>query len=94
MWRDAMCCDAASRQVLTAELPGVVGSLAFKKSMRWDGHGTAFSRPLRWLLGLHGDVQLPFVYGGLQVRLRCVRQEWRSAAALCLRPAARPRNAM
>ncbi|EFJ48902.1 hypothetical protein VOLCADRAFT_59982 [Volvox carteri f. nagariensis] len=53
-------------EVLTDELPGLVGSLSFKKSMRWNGHGASFSRPMRWLLALHGDVVLPFVYGGLQ----------------------------
>ena len=58
-------------QVLTDELPALVGGLSFKKSMRWSpGTGAAspaFSRPLRWLLALHGDTVLPFVYGTLQV---------------------------
>ncbi|GLC37301.1 hypothetical protein PLESTB_001138600 [Pleodorina starrii] len=56
----------AAAEVLTDELPALVGGLSFKKSMRWNGHGAAFSRPMRWLLALHGDVVLPFVYGGLQ----------------------------
>ncbi|PNW77355.1 hypothetical protein CHLRE_10g433000v5 [Chlamydomonas reinhardtii] len=57
-------------EVLTDELPALVGGLSFKKSMRWSpGTGAAspaFSRPLRWLLALHGDTVLPFVYGTLQ----------------------------
>lgn len=53
-------------QVLTDELPGLVGSLSFKKSMRWNSDA-AYSRPLRWLLALHGSVVLPFTYAGLQV---------------------------
>jgi glycyl-tRNA synthetase len=53
-------------QVLASELPGLVGSLSFKKSMRWDGFGTAYSRPMRWLLALHGATPIPFAYGGLQ----------------------------
>ncbi len=58
--------------MLTDELPGLVSSLSFKKSMRWNPGGAgsgsvAFSRPMRWLLALHGDTVLPFVHGALQV---------------------------
>ncbi|GIL97072.1 hypothetical protein Vretimale_2680 [Volvox reticuliferus] len=56
----------AAVEVLTDELPALVGGLSFKKSMRWNGHGVSFSRPMRWLLALHGDTVLPFVYGGLK----------------------------
>lgn len=52
-------------QVLAAELPNLVGGLSFKKSMRWDGFGVAYSRPMRWLLALHGSTPIPFSYGGL-----------------------------
>jgi glycyl-tRNA synthetase len=52
-------------QVLSAELPALVGSLSFKKSMRWNAFGAAYSRPLRWLLALHRDTPLAFNYGGL-----------------------------
>jgi glycyl-tRNA synthetase len=52
-------------QVLCAELPALLSALSFKKSMRWRGD-TAFSRPVRWLLALHGSVQLPFVWAGLK----------------------------
>lgn len=52
-------------QVLTQELGGLVNGLTFKRSMRWDSSAT-FSRPVRWLLGLHGDTILPFSFGGLQ----------------------------
>jgi len=56
---------ALSLQVLAAELPGVVSSLSFKKSMRWDGFGVAYSRPMRWLMALHGATPITFSYGGL-----------------------------
>ncbi|GIL46417.1 hypothetical protein Vafri_3416 [Volvox africanus] len=56
----------AAAEVLTDELPALVGGLSFKKSMRWNGLGISFSRPMRWLLALHGDTVLPFVYGGLK----------------------------
>lgn len=52
-------------QVLAAELPSLVGGLSFKKSMRWDGFGVAYSRPMRWLLALHGSQPITFTYGGL-----------------------------
>jgi hypothetical protein len=50
---------------LSAELPALVGSLAFKKSMRWNSNGVAYSRPMRWLLALHGAQPVPFSYGGV-----------------------------
>ena len=52
-------------QVLTDELPALVGTLSFKKSMRWGASDVAFSRPLRWLLALHGAAVLPFSFAGL-----------------------------
>lgn len=41
------------RQVLAEELPALIASLKFRRNMRWRGD-TVFSRPLRWLLALHG----------------------------------------
>ncbi len=52
-------------QVLTEELGSLVAALSFTRSMRWNS-GTAFSRPVRWLLALHGSTVLPFQYAGLQ----------------------------
>ena len=51
--------------MLTEELPALVGGLSFKKSMRWRPDA-AFSRPMRWLLALHGETVVPFTYAGLQ----------------------------
>ena len=56
---------AGMAQVLTQELGGLVNGLTFKRSMRWNSSAT-FSRPVRWLLGLHGDTVLPFAFGNLQ----------------------------
>ena len=50
-------------QVLVQELPLLLASMTFKRSMRWRG-STAFSRPLRWLMALHGSTALPFSYAG------------------------------
>ena len=51
-------------QVLAEELPAVLSAVRFKSSMRWRGN-VAFSRPLRWLLALHGDAAVPLQFAGL-----------------------------
>ncbi|MFQ5943057.1 MAG: glycine--tRNA ligase subunit beta [Anaerolineales bacterium] len=50
---------------LSDALPGVIAGLRFEKSMRWDRTGTTFSRPIRWLLALHGESAVPFEFGSL-----------------------------
>ena len=50
--------------MLPGELAGLVGGLSFKRSMRWQ-HAASFSRPVRWLVALHGATPLPFAYAGL-----------------------------
>ena len=52
-------------QVLTEELGGLVSSLSFGRSMRWNSEAS-FSRPVRFLLALHGSAALPFSFAGLQ----------------------------
>ncbi|XP_055817568.1 glycine--tRNA ligase, chloroplastic/mitochondrial 2 isoform X2 [Solanum dulcamara] len=51
-------------EVLSEELPGIIASISFPKSMRWNSD-VAFSRPIRWILALHGGVVLPFMYAGV-----------------------------
>lgn len=53
-------------ELLAERLPDLVESLSFKKSMRWNRSNVAFSRPIRWLLALHGENVVPFEYAGLQ----------------------------
>ncbi|GMR09606.1 MAG: glycine--tRNA ligase [Anaerolineae bacterium] len=55
-----------ARQALADALPGVIAGLRFDKAMRWDSLGTAFSRPIRWLLAVHGESVVPFAYGSLR----------------------------
>lgn len=53
--------------MLTEELPALLSSISFKRSMRWGaGPDVAFSRPVRWLLALHGDTALPVAWAGLR----------------------------
>jgi len=51
--------------VLTEELGALVGGLAFPRAMRWNSDA-AFSRPVRWLLGMLGARALPFAFGPLR----------------------------
>ncbi len=51
--------------VLAEALPGLVASIKFDKSMRWNSDGVAFSRPVRWLLALYGGQPVPFTFAGL-----------------------------
>jgi glycyl-tRNA synthetase len=52
-------------ELLLEAIPQFISDIRFDKSMRWNGAGTAFSRPIRWLLALHGDRVLPFSFAGL-----------------------------
>ncbi len=46
-------------------LPEYVRGLKFDKTMRWNDSGVAFSRPIRWLVCMYGDVVIPFEYAGV-----------------------------
>ncbi len=52
-------------EVLAEALPNLIASLKFKKTMRWNATGTAFSRPIRWLVALFGEAVIPFEYAGI-----------------------------
>jgi glycyl-tRNA synthetase len=52
--------------VLGEALPEWIARLRFPRSMRWSVEGTAFSRPIRWLVALLGDEVVPFRYAGLE----------------------------
>jgi len=56
----------SSLDVLKELLPRLVADIRFNKPMRWNESGTAFSRPIRWLLALHGANVIPFEYAGLE----------------------------
>jgi glycyl-tRNA synthetase len=51
--------------VLGEALPGLLGGLAFGRTMRWAPLPVAFSRPVRWLAALLGDDVVPFTWAGL-----------------------------
>ena len=54
-----------SLEVLAERLPELIAGLKFEKSMRWNSSNVSYSRPLRWLLALHGPAVVPFNYAGV-----------------------------
>eukprot|EP00192_Tetraselmis_astigmatica_P002230 CAMPEP_0117679166 /NCGR_PEP_ID=MMETSP0804-20121206/17675_1 /TAXON_ID=1074897 /ORGANISM="Tetraselmis astigmatica, Strain CCMP880" /LENGTH=1066 /DNA_ID=CAMNT_0005488581 /DNA_START=94 /DNA_END=3295 /DNA_ORIENTATION=- len=54
----------SAAEVLAEHLGNFIAGLAFTKSMRWNG-SLAFSRPVRWLLALHGACVVPVAMGPL-----------------------------
>ena len=60
--------------VLEEALPKIIAAINFPRAMRWTTNSeAAFSRPLRWLFGVHGDHHLTFealgVHSGTTTRL-------------------------
>ncbi|KAK3195209.1 hypothetical protein Dsin_026519 [Dipteronia sinensis] len=51
-------------EVLSEDVPGIVGKISFPKSMRWNSQ-VMFSRPIRWIMALHGNVVVPFTFSGI-----------------------------
>ncbi|MCA0458307.1 MAG: glycine--tRNA ligase subunit beta [Chloroflexi bacterium] len=52
-------------EVLAEELPKLIASIKFAKTMRWNSTRIAFSRPIRWITALFGDAVIPFEYAGI-----------------------------
>jgi glycyl-tRNA synthetase len=53
-------------EVLGEVLAGLIGSIRFDKSMRWNRTNVYFSRPIRWLVALLGEQVVSFEYAGVQ----------------------------
>jgi glycyl-tRNA synthetase beta chain len=52
-------------EVLPSALADVVRGLSFSKSMRWDGSGLRFSRPVRWLCAKLDERTIPVELSGI-----------------------------
>ena len=52
--------------VLAEAFPGLISTLKFDKSMRWNRSNVYFSRPIRWFLALLGDQLIPFEFAGVR----------------------------
>ena len=57
-----------AHEVLASALPQLISSIRFAQSMRWNDPNLAFSRPIRWILALHGEGEIQFSHAGLQAR--------------------------
>ncbi len=55
-----------SVEVLAELLPDLIAGLKFEKSMRWNASNVSYSRPLRWLVALHGPAVVDFEYAGVR----------------------------
>lgn len=51
--------------VLSEALPALLAGLRFRRSMRWNATAVTFSRPIRWLLALHGDAVVPLSHAAV-----------------------------
>jgi glycyl-tRNA synthetase beta chain len=53
-------------ELLPEMLPRLIGSLSFRKSMRWKDLDIRFARPIHWIVALYDGSVVPFAYGNLQ----------------------------
>lgn len=47
-------------------LPRLIGSIPFRKSMRWGDNDVRFARPIHWIVALFDGVVVPFSYGPVE----------------------------
>lgn len=57
---------ARATEVLSQELPALVGVLKFPKTMKWEERGARFARPVRWILALYGKQVVRFSFAGVE----------------------------
>ncbi|MFN3976128.1 MAG: glycine--tRNA ligase subunit beta [Aquificaceae bacterium] len=55
--------EATPLERLCEAFEDMLRSVPFPKSMRWDGTGLRFSRPIRWICALYGEEVLPLSFG-------------------------------
>lgn len=55
----------SAAEVLAGLLPEIVTGLRAGKNMRWNAPGLSFARPIRWLVALLDDREVPVAVGGL-----------------------------
>lgn len=53
-------------ELLPEILPRLIGSLTFRKSMRWKDLDIRFARPMHWIVALFDGAVVPFSYGNLE----------------------------
>lgn len=52
--------------VLTENMPNIIKSIIFPKSMKWGGKNIRFARPIRWIVSLYNESIAPFELEGIK----------------------------
>ncbi len=55
-----------TKELLPEILPRLIGSIPFKKSMRWKDLDIRFARPMHWIVALYGGEVVAFTFGNLE----------------------------
>jgi len=55
------------KEILSSEVPQLIKSISFPKSMKWGGKNIRFARPMRWIVSLLDNDILSFEFEGIDV---------------------------
>ncbi|MCF8010447.1 MAG: glycine--tRNA ligase subunit beta [Clostridiales bacterium] len=55
-----------ANELLTEMAPDIISHMHFPKSMRWGNQEYRFIRPVRWLVALYGQTEIPFEFVGVK----------------------------
>lgn len=58
--------SVSTTELLPEVLRGIIDSISWPKSMRWNTHRELFTRPVRWIAALFGEDVIPLKYAGLE----------------------------
>jgi len=84
----------AAGTVLRAELPAVIGSIRFARTMKWEPSGARFARPVRWIVAMLGARVLRFRFADVTSGNRTWAKLWMRGQSIALRSAVSWESAM
>ena len=58
--------DEPAIKNLSEAIQEMIQRIVFPKTMRWDGTGVRFARPVRWVLALYGSKVVPSLFGAVR----------------------------
>lgn len=85
---------STAKALLGERLPGLIASLRFPKTMKWEPSGARFARPVRWIVCLYGGTVVPFRFADVESGRRTHRRPWMRAEGASVRSAATYRSTM
>src|SRR5690606_13329273 len=56
-----------TEDVLSENMPNIIRSIVFPKSMKWGGKNIRFARPIRWIVSIYNNKVVPFDLEGIKV---------------------------